>query len=316
KQLVEALYKFTGPSVPVEKRGNDEGCLQWLWDRALKLGRKSDIGHKCVLVQRNTGRDAAGQLVTHLVFQASQECADEINASMCRLVLIDDRMYRSSLCRPDGTFDLMMKPGDFRNECLEMLRFGDYVFVRPFSTTKTHMNPGYHVGLVARGLGLPDLFWVAAQELEDPSVQDVVLLYIASLEEQSILGQELEVLQQLEPRFHASVLVSDSSCGVDLDVLAKAYPLAGPAESVTARFAFAGRSPFIQQAFHVLASLGYPMASSKLFGPACTMSTVLRGLGRFFGKSSSPAKLTALKIRCSADMWNARVLHRHEQEAG
>ncbi|CAE7254919.1 CBR1 [Symbiodinium sp. CCMP2592] len=204
-------------------------------------------------------------------------------------------MYSPSPCRSDGTFDLivrMYKNGNVSRQ-LGSMRLGGSVFMRPFppSLPADRRNPGRHVGLVAYGVGITEIYWTAMNELSDPGVQDVVLVYATrTMEEQKVYGPELEELQRQEPRrFRLEKVLSRQRVQgarhgrVNAQLLSEVFPWSRTSGSrAEARFAVAGNKEMINTTFGWLADIGYP-ESCKLIRDLSVSSLLSRRFRAFWG---------------------------------
>ena len=175
-------------------------------------------------------------------------------------------MYSATPRRPDGTFDLIVrvyKNGNI-SRWLDSLEPGASVNMKPFPPTlpTDRRNPGRYVGLVAYGIGITELYWTALNELQDPQVKEVVLLYATrTMEDQKVFGPELEQLLR-EPRFRLErVLSRECAAGartghVDARMLAEVFPWEDKRSQ--ARFAAAGAKEMMETTYTWLRELGYP----------------------------------------------------------
>uniref|UniRef100_A0A7S2BEY5 Oxidoreductase FAD/NAD(P)-binding domain-containing protein n=1 Tax=Alexandrium andersonii TaxID=327968 RepID=A0A7S2BEY5_9DINO len=134
----------------------------------------------------------------------------------------------------------------------------------PAPLPESRRNPGRRVGLVAYGIGITELYRVAASELRDPAVQEVALLYVTrTADEQEVLRPELEELAAAHPgRFRLEGLLTHErvdgfrSGRLHTALLSEVFPWAdGERENV--RFLPAGTHQMMEVAMHKLESLGY-----------------------------------------------------------
>lgn len=141
----------------------------------------------CKLVKKETlvqGGDR-GEPVRRLTFQAPVPVNVSTGLRQVMVVLAPAglRMYSpTSEPRADGTFELVVRvyrKGSV-SRWLDSLNLGDPVKMMwpwPCPLPADRRNPGPRVGLIAFGIGITELYRTAVQELNDPNVQEVVLLY-------------------------------------------------------------------------------------------------------------------------------------------
>ena len=179
-------------------------------------------------------------------------------------------MYSPVPQRADGTFDLIVRVYKNGNvsRWLDSLAVGASVTMKAFppSVPADRRNPGSRVGLVAYGIGITELYWTALNELQDPQVEEVVLLYATrTMEDQKVFGPELEELQAREPRFRLErVLSRECARGarnghVSAAMLAEIFPWVSDRKlKEEARFAAAGTKDMMEMTYEWLKQLGYP----------------------------------------------------------
>ncbi|CAE7036947.1 cyb5r1 [Symbiodinium sp. CCMP2592] len=241
-----------------------------------KLSASTRMG-ACTLISKSTICDdtGRGEPVQRLVFQPSVGNCMNINTALRQVVMVRGRMYSPTPCRVDNTFDLIIRV--YRNgtvsRWLDSVTPGTAVELTPFppKLPANRRNPGPRVGLVAYGVGITELYWTAVEELKDPKVEQVVLLYATrTLDEQAVYGPELDELAQKEPRFRLVRLLSRECSPVALSgrvnatLLSDVFPWSHEQWRSTARFTAAGSKEMMTATYEWLAELGYPPDSSKL----------------------------------------------------
>ena len=169
-------------------------CLHIVWING--LDKRYTEG--CKLIKKETLCEGAdrGEPVRRLTFQAPKDTPVNVSTGLRQVIVVLSpaglRMYSptSEPLRDDGTFDLVVRVYR-RGACsrwLDSLQLGDSVRMMwpwPSPLPASRRNPGTHVGLIAFGIGITELYRTAVQELERLEVKEVVLVYATrSVEEQ------------------------------------------------------------------------------------------------------------------------------------
>ncbi|CAE7254944.1 CBR1 [Symbiodinium sp. CCMP2592] len=234
---------------------------------------------RCRLVAKTTlcEEDERGEPVRRFVFQSPPDHPMASDAALRQVIVLNAlgvrRMYSptSSPCRTDGTFELVLRVyrHGYVSRWLDAKLVGetvDMTFPWPSPLPLDRRNPGQHVGLIAFGIGITELYRTAVQELADANVGEVVLLYATrTLAEQGILADELAVLVKSEPhRFRLEQLVSRESVPgmhhgrIDSQLLEKVFPWSQHDRDTTGvRFMVAGTKQMMQTTHRHLEKLGY-----------------------------------------------------------
>ncbi|CAE7254938.1 CBR1 [Symbiodinium sp. CCMP2592] len=259
-----------------------------LWTVAKSQMKDDRFTENCTLVRKETlceGR-SRGEPVRRFVFQPPPNASMTVQTGLRQVVVVNAvgvrRLYSpTSKPRQDGTFDLVIRV--YRqgrvSRWLDSLRLGDSVSMTwPYPTPlpSNRRNPGRHVGLIAFGIGITELYRTAVQELADPRVREVVLLYATrTMEEQQVLKSELRELACQEPkRFRLVAILSEEQVpGVlfgrlNSSVLAEVFPWQADGLRRGARFIPAGTKAMIQAAHTWLEELGYRPDRYKLIRDA------------------------------------------------
>ncbi|CAE7036951.1 CBR1 [Symbiodinium sp. CCMP2592] len=257
---------------------------------------------RCIMLRKETlcQSVARGEPVRRFVFQAPEMV--NISTGLRQVVVVlgpgpgalpIPRMYSpTSEPRSDGTFDLVVRvyrQGQV-SRWLDSLKPGDSVSMmwpHPSPLPADRRNPGRRVGLIAFGIGITELYRTAVQELADPNVKEVVLLYATrTMEEQQVLQPEIQALAKKESRFRLDRILSQEShpdCRhgrVDSSVLEEVFPWSQDANlRAEARFVSAGSQEMMKHAHDLLAALGYDPRSYKLIRDA-SLSSVFQLFAR------------------------------------
>ncbi|CAE7254935.1 CBR1 [Symbiodinium sp. CCMP2592] len=254
-------------------------------DRDVPAPANEKVFKKCQLIKKEVlaeSRDR-GEPIVKLVFAAPGKELVDVNTALRQVILVRangvTRKYSppSEPCRPDGTFELIVRVYESGNvsRFLGSLQVGetaDMCWPFPSPLIPDRRNAGTHVGLVAYGVGITELFRVAINELGDPAVQEVLLLYSTrTAEDQQVLGRELEELALKEKRFRLLRAVSRERVPgmlhgrADASMLREVFlPWATGPDRSNARFLPAGSKDMILLAHKCLVDLGFDADQSKL----------------------------------------------------
>lgn len=237
----------------------------------------------CELVCKETLCSTRGEPVRRMTFRAPPDSVMNVNTALRQVILVRAlgqlRMYSptSTPAREDGTFDLIVRvyQNGLVSRWLDDVPVGGWVpmvWPWPALLRSDRRNPGRRVGLVAFGMGITESYRMAVQELRDPKVEEVVLLYATQVkEEQNILGPELQELLVEHPgRFRMEfTLTREEARGmrfgrVDQKMLAEVFPWADDESRDSARFVAAGTRQMISDLDSMLQGLGYNKESYPL----------------------------------------------------
>jgi len=237
---------------------------------------------ECQLVRKETLCETRGEPVRRLTFAAPADQPMNVDTALRQVVVVPGlgplRMYSptSEPNRPDGTFDLVVRV--YQNgqvsRALDAVPVGSSVkmiYPWPAPLSPDRRNPGQRIGLIAFGVGITELYRVAANELRDPQVQEVALLYSTrTAEEQRVMDPELAELVALHPgRFRLErTLTGEPRPGfrtgrVDAEMLAAVFPWAD-GDRANARFLASGSGQMMKDAMQMLDRLGYQRETCKL----------------------------------------------------
>jgi len=243
--------------------------------------RGDSFNGDCKLVRKETLCDSRGEPVRRFTFRTPPGTNMKVNTALRQVVLVRAlgqlRMYSptSEPDRADGTFDLVVRVyrQGLVSRWLDDVPLGGTVpMTWPFPSMlpSDRHNPGRRVGLIALGIGITELYRVAVNELRDPNVEEVVLLYATKTMAEQVLGPELEALMHQEPaRFRLERTLSKEcvagarSGRVDPKMLQDVFPWADSHRS-DVRFLTAGTREMMDNVQNMLDGLGYDRETYKL----------------------------------------------------
>jgi len=237
-------------------------------------------GKWCEVIQNETicaGKTRDGETVKRITFKIpAQSGPMNVVAGQGQTVMamwggyVGPCRYYTPNVREDGrTFELTLRA--YKNgqvsKYLENLEVGQMTkFVWPAPPFMPRRNAGKQVGLIAYGMGITECFQIAAKELSDEKVSEVVLVYSTrTAEEQEIMGPELRSLEEKygEKRFRlVQLLTREKNDGmmhgrIDEELLKEVFPWERCKED--ARFLPVGTANMITDATCKLESIGYKM---------------------------------------------------------
>lgn len=236
----------------------------------------------CELVNKTTLCSSRDEPVRRFTFRAPLEARMNVDASLRQVILVhalgQKRAYSptSEPLREDNTFDLVVRvyQDGVVSKWLDELQCGQSVQMTwpyPSPLRPDRRNPGKRVGLIAFGIGITEIYRMAVRELQESSVEQVVLLYATRvMEEQTVLRPELEKLALEHPqRFRIErTLTRDQASGaltgrVNPKMLASIFPWSDD-DRDNVRFMAAGTRQMMSDVYNMLAELQYFAATYKL----------------------------------------------------